>query len=147
MRIIWSEWTRAWWVPLSCFAPPLMQSSLPVWLLQEPSDQSGPNPDSPHWLSYSLPLEFPWASFVGRSLNIVYCGFIVYCYISLTFCFPMSYSAIIWIFLHDCFNCQLLQIIIMLFDLIVFHLIIVQWLFDDCSLFWYRKCIPGVLIP
>jgi hypothetical protein len=44
--------------------------------------------------------------------------------------YSLCYSAIIRIFLLNCYNCKLLPISIMLFEPIVFHFIIVLLLFD-----------------
>jgi hypothetical protein len=59
-------------------------------------------------------------------------------YFHITSYFLMSYSAIIWIFLLDLFKSQLLPMIIMLFEFIVFHSIIV-WLWFNYSI-RTKKC-------
>ncbi len=69
--------------PLSCFWPLLTWLSLPVWLSREPSELNGLNSDSPPWLAWKVPLEFPLESFLGQSLHVdIYCTLLKFCTIT-----------------------------------------------------------------
>jgi hypothetical protein len=60
-RTIWSEWTHAWWSPLSYLSferlwPPLLRSSLHPDHFWEPSDLSGLDQNIPPWPTVKSPL-------------------------------------------------------------------------------------------
>jgi hypothetical protein len=103
----------------------------PVWLSRELSDLSGLDSDSPCWLSSKFSLEFPWDSFVGRSLLL----YIWHCSHSAPL--MVKYSApslhqFCWV-LHYSFS---LFLILLLFD---YCLISVQVLFIILNLKTYSR--------
>ncbi len=114
---IWADMSLMALLELSlafkCLWPPLMWSSPPAWLCGEPSDLIGLNSDSPPLPSCRFS---PWDSFLDG--EYLFC--IVHLLYMFTFCikffFPMIHSAIIWIFMFDCFNNWLLPIIVTLFN-------------------------------
>jgi hypothetical protein len=74
-----------------------------------------------------------WASFVGLSLIIVYCGPLLYIVYSTTF--------IHFLFFND----SLLHCLIPFFQLF-HHQLLLNYYSITVWLFWYRKCIPSVSV-
>ncbi len=130
---VWFEWTQAVGPPwaslvLSAFG---CYSWGPAsrWLSSEPSDLSGLDPDSPYWLFAKSPLRV----FLGRFTYILYCAVIVY------FCIPTWCNIFLLVLSNIPFD-ACFQLTFKLWN------IIVQLLFNHCSVFWFWKCIPGILI-
>jgi hypothetical protein len=91
-----------------CLWQPLMRSSLPTWLSQQPSDLSGFKQDSPQYSSCSFPFELLFRMVHAYCILCIYCILFAFC---IPLCFPMIHRICSNVLLNY-FNNQLLPIII-----------------------------------
>jgi hypothetical protein len=133
MRTIWSEWTRDWWLPF--------ELGLVLSVFGHHSRSSASPPDSPGnhliWVNsirtVPLLIDFPLELLFRRVYT--YCTWCAFVLVYVSYC--NQYSLILfcnYLILHCSVLCQTMS------SLIVPTIV---WILSNCSLFWYRKCIPG----